>query len=129
MTVTDSLQSTPLVQVLAADLLDLGETRLRQRSQLQEERADQRVRQSVGHMQTGLLGFDQAGAAQDLEVVRRIGDALANLRGQRVDGARPLRQEIEELEPARARRRLADPRDLLVDRGLEAGGCALHGDV
>ena len=52
-------------------------------------------------------------------MVRGRRHALPGLPGERFDGPRPLREEVEQLETARAGGRLADAGDLLVDRGLQ----------
>ena len=52
-------------------------------------------------------------------MVRGRGHALPGLPRERFDGPRALREEVEQLEPARTRGRLPDAGDLLVDRGLQ----------
>ena len=59
------------------------------------------VRQSIRHVQAGLLSLDQTRASEHLQMVRGRRDALAGLVGERFDGPRALRQEVEELETAR----------------------------
>ena len=82
--------SAALREIVLADALDLGESRVRQRPQLQDESDDLRVRQPIRDVRAGLLRLDQSRAAQHLEVVRRVGDALADLAGDRLDCARSL---------------------------------------
>ena len=117
--VAHRLQRAALLQVLARDVLDFRQPGLRQASQGEKELADVWVRQPIRHVQAGLLGLDQTRASEHLQMVRGRRDALAGLVGERFDGPRPLRQEVEELEPARAGRGLADARDLFVDCGLQ----------
>lgn len=52
-------------------------------------------------------------------MMRGRGHDLAGLPGERVDGPCPLRQEVEELETVRTGGRLADARDLSVDRSVQ----------
>ena len=99
--VVDGLQCAARVEKLTRDLLDFGQPRLRQLPQVEKERAHLWVRQSIRDVQAGLLGVDETCASEHLQVVRGRGDALAGLSGERFDGPRALREEVEELEPAR----------------------------
>ena len=47
-------------------------------------------------------------------MMRGVGETLARPLGQHVDRAWSLTEQIEELQPGRARERLADPGELLV---------------
>ena len=107
-------------EVLATHLLDLGEARLGQPPQSEKELADLLVRQPVLDVEALLLRFDQARPAQDLQVLRGVGEADVRLRRQRLDRARPLAEQIEELEPFRGRQGPAEASKLLVDVVLEA---------
>ena len=66
-----------------------------------------------------LLGLHKTSAPEHLQVVRRRGDALAELPGERFNGPRSLREEIEEFETSWAGCGLANAGDLRKDRGLQ----------
>ncbi len=55
---------------------------------------------------------------RDLVLLRRVRDRHLRLLRQRVDRALPLREQIDELEPAGRGERLGDPGELLVDADL-----------
>jgi hypothetical protein len=114
--VGNRLQRAASFQVLARDVLDFCQARLRQTAQVKKEVAHLWVREPIRHIQTCFVGIDQAGTSKHLEVMGSRCDAPARLPGERFDGAVSLRQEVEELETARACHGLADARDLLVDR-------------
>jgi hypothetical protein len=117
--VANRLKRTAFFEVLARHLLDLGQPRFRQASQLEKELAHVRVREPVRDVQARLLGLDQMGASEHLQVVRSRRDTLAGLVGERFDRPVSLGQEIEELETVWARCGLADARDILVDSALQ----------
>ena len=72
-------------------------------------------------MQSLLLGFDEAGAPQHLEVRRRVGQGHPRLAREILDMALTLRQQVEQLEPVRAGQRLAEHGQLAEDSILERG--------
>ena len=117
--VVDRLQRAALVEVLARDLLDFGQPRLRQVPQVEKERAHLAGPPAGTSRRGRPSGVDETCASEDLQMVRGRGHALAGLLGERFDGPRALREEVEELEPAGTRGRLPDAGDLLVDRGLQ----------
>jgi hypothetical protein len=111
-------QRAALRQVLAGHLLDFCQPGLCQTSQPKKEFPDVWVSEPVRHVQAGLLSLNQAGASEHLQMVRGRSDALTGLVGERFDRPCALGQEIEEFKAIRARRGLADTRQLLVDRDL-----------
>ena len=117
--VANRLKRAAVLQVLARDVLDFCKPGLSQASQGEKELAHSWVRQSIRHVQAGLLSFDQARVSEYLQMVRGRGDAVASLAGERFDRPGSLGQEIEELEAARAGRGLANARELFVDRDFQ----------
>jgi hypothetical protein len=117
--VVDGLERAAPFQVLPRDLLNLGQARFRQLPQFQKEVAHLRVRETVGHVQPGLLAVDKTCTTQHLQMMRGRRDTLTSLLGERFDRAWSLRQEVEQFETARAGGRLTDASDLFVDRGFQ----------
>jgi hypothetical protein len=76
-------------------------------------------RETVGHVQPGLLAVDKTCTTEHLQMMRGRRDTLTSLLGEGFDRPWPLRQEVEELETVRAGGRLADACDLFVDRGFQ----------
>ena len=125
----DRLERAPSLEVLARHALDLREPRPRERAQRDEEVRDLLVGQPVLDVEALLLRLDEPRRAQDLEVLRRVGDGDAGLLGERLDGARALAEQVEQLEPLRGRDRLADAGELLVDLVLELSPACAIGKV
>jgi len=115
----DSLHRSARFEVLARDLIDLGESRLREPPEREEEAADLVVREAVLDVQALLLCVDESSGAQHLEVLRSIGDGDGGLLGECLDGARALAEQIQQLEPLGRRDGFPEPGELLVDGVLE----------
>ena len=115
----DGLHRAALLEVLARDLVDLGEPRFREPAQRDEEPADLVVREAVLDVEALLLRVDESRGAQHLQVLRSVGDRDGRLLGERLDGARSLAEQVEQLEPLGRRDGLPEPRELLVDGVLE----------
>jgi hypothetical protein len=116
--VVDGFERAALFEILPRDLLDLCQSRFGQSPQFQKEVAHPRVRETIGPVQPGLFGVDQACATEHLQMMRGRRNTLTHLLGERFDRARPLRQQVEQLKTARAGGRLADAGDLVVDRAF-----------
>jgi hypothetical protein len=79
------------------------------------EPEDVLIRQPVFDEEAFLPRFHEPGSAQDLQVLGRIRDAHGSLFGQRLHGARPLAEKLQQLDALGRRNRLADPGELAVD--------------
>ena len=74
------------------------------------------VGQSIGRAAAISLGLDEPGGAHDREMLRRVGLADTELRGQASDLAGPLSQEMQDGDAGRVREGAADLGLELVDR-------------
>ena len=121
----------PFAQLLAADRLDVvaevvvgGALDLRQprgRGVAQGQPEAQRLLagERVADARAFALARDHAGRVQRLQVLGGVRRRLAARARQLLDGARRLREQVEQLEPARAGERLAHQRDRL-EQGLSS---------
>ena len=115
----DGLHRSALLEVLARDLLDLGEARLGEPAQREEEGADFVASQAVLDVETLLLGLYESRSAEHLQVLGSIRDGDAGLLGERFDRPRALAEEVEQFEPLGSRDGFPKPSKLLVDAVLE----------
>ena len=91
---------------------------------------DSRVREAIRDEQAFLPTLDQGSLAKGLEMLGGIGEGQSDLGRQGIDGAFPLGQQLQHLEPAGTRKRLADSGELPVQAVFEfAVAVAGHGQV
>jgi hypothetical protein len=67
------LEAASLLDERPSKLLDFGESRLSEFPQRRVEAVHRGVGDAVGHEDAPLVGIDEAGLAQHLEVLRRVG--------------------------------------------------------
>ena len=101
------------------ELRDLREAALGDGPQREPELEHVVAGEPVADLRALALRLDEVGVAQDLEVLRDAGDGHVGLGGQRLDVARRLREEVEQLEAAVAGQRVADPGEEGVEALLE----------
>ena len=105
-------------EVLARGALDLGEAGRRGVAQLEPQPQDVGAGERVVHARAvALAGYD-TGGVQRLQVLRRVRGRLAARARQLIDAARALGEQVDQLEPAWARERLAHAGDRLEKRVL-----------
>ena len=80
---------------------------------------DRGVRQPIGDKEALFPALDQCRPPEGLKMLRRVRERESQLLRQGVDGPLPLREQLEHLEPLRAREGLADPGELPVEAVLE----------
>jgi hypothetical protein len=107
------------LEVGAGDLLDLGEARLGEAAQRDEEPAHLVVGEAVLDVEALLLGLDEPRRPEHLQVLRGVGHRDGGLLGERLDGARALAQQVEQLDALGRRGGLPDAGELLVDASLK----------
>jgi len=106
------------LEVVAHDLVDLGEPGPSERAERAEEPADLVAREPVVNARALLAGLHEAAPAEHLELGGGVGHPHAGGRRQRVDASFPLREQVEQLDATGMCERLAQPGELLVEHPL-----------
>ena len=118
----DRLEAVLLDEIEPDDSLHLRDVGLADAAERREQAHDRVARQAVIDVQPLLPPDDQARLAELLEVLRGVGDRDPGEGGELVDAALALGEELEELQPGRARERRADAGERLEDGALGGGG-------
>ncbi len=101
----------------AQDLVDLRQTRPAEVAERGDEAADLLAGRSVVDAGPLPAGLDQARLAHHLQVRRRRRELEARRRGQGLDAALGLAEQVEQLDALGVHDHLADPSELLVEVG------------
>jgi hypothetical protein len=96
----------------AYELLDFGEPRLGDASECRDQTHHVRARHLVEDPQTLLACPHQPHAAQFLQMLRGVRDGKPRHGCEFLHTARPLRNQLQKLQPVAVRQHLADPREL-----------------
>jgi hypothetical protein len=75
--------------------------------------------QTIDLVETSLVALDQPRLAQNLEMRRRVCKALIDFRGELLDGALPLIEQVEEFEAVWISESAADAGELSIETVLE----------
>ena len=103
------------VEIVARDLVELGQLRLAGGAQRPPQRVHRRRRDAIEDALRRATALDETSRVQHLEVLRRVGDRQLRFAGQILDGALALLEEVQQLQAYGTGQRLAQAGELFVD--------------
>ena len=117
------LDPVPLTQVLVRQLIHLCDVAHRDIAHRRPEIAHPLARKPIEDPRPLPARANQTGPSQNMQVLRRVRDALRDLVRDLVDRALALREQIDDLRPAAAAERLRHGRERVEQGHFRCATC------